>query len=72
MNWIDIPACSILRITQEQLLNDLSILNEQGEECQPIEKIYRVIRKYDAKIFKMARFHPIDCYSIHCRYLEEL
>ena len=70
--WIEIPAHRILQITGEEWRFDYETFGESGKPPQEGEKIYRVVRKADGKVFTIARFWPSDALVAETMYLEEL
>ncbi len=72
MNWVDIPACRILEVTCMEVREQFESLSEDGEPLKEYESIYRVIRKSDSKIFKMASIVPMRSFGNDCLYLDEL
>jgi hypothetical protein len=72
MEWIEIQAHRILVVGKREFGEEFETLTEKGEAPSFGEAIYRVIRKRDRKIFKLARFQPIDSFSLDLIALEEV
>jgi len=70
--WIEIPRCRVLQVTAEELDCEYDLLNEAGKLKERGERIYRIVRKKDNRVFKPAPFSPSDSYVLDVFYLEEL
>lgn len=70
--WIEIPAHRILVLGRRDFAEEFETLNEKGEAPSFGEQIYRVVRKKDRKIFKIARFQPVESFSLDLIALEEI
>lgn len=59
--WVEIPAHRVLLITHEEFCDDFIRVNAEGQTPPPGEACYRVIRKRDNKVFRIADFQPYHC-----------
>jgi hypothetical protein len=69
--WIEIPRCRVLQITTAELGAEFDRLDENGNACIRANSIYMLRRRRDNRLFRLARFQPIDCRETAVVYLEE-
>ena len=71
MNYIDVPAHRVLRVTKEELAEQFTFLQEDGKACNFGEIIYRILRK-DGKLFVIPQHHRYTDYNTDYCYLQEI
>jgi hypothetical protein len=69
--WIEIPRCRVLEVTRDELRADFDCLDENGNECARGTLVYMIRRRRDNRVFKLARFQPLDGIHRNAFYLEE-
>jgi len=57
MEWIEVPAHRVLKIDYRIFKRDFVQVNENGSPCSNGDRIYRIIRKSDSKMFMVPRWH---------------
>ena len=72
MEWIDVPAHRVLKISRLEWDTRFDKLNENGEPCsKSFERIYCVVRD-DGRVFRYPSYHiACDDYT-DTVYLEEI
>ena len=56
--WIEVPAHRIYVICARELRDGFDYIRENGRPVAHGENPYRLVRKKDGKVFKLARFIP--------------
>jgi len=72
--WIEIPAQRVLRVPMTTIVNEFSVVTADGQPANVgwAEKIHRVIRKSDGRVFKLADYVPACSPSESYMYLQDL
>jgi hypothetical protein len=69
--WIEIPRCRVLEVTRDELHSDFDWIDENGRECAKWNRAYMITRRRDRRLFRLARFQPLDGTHRNVLYLEE-
>jgi hypothetical protein len=69
--WIEIPRCRVLEVSRDELNMEFDWVDERGRECAKWMTAYMITRRRDNRLFKLARFQPLDGMQKNILYLEE-
>jgi hypothetical protein len=70
--WIEVPAHRIYVTSARELRDDFDYIGENGRPTARDEIPYRLVRKKDGKVFKLARFALQYGDVYNCLALEEI